>query len=105
MEAVGKKNSLVQKFSEPHERIGLVGWLGLYGTGPILLFFLFAHIWLVHYASSQPITLRNTLLALRSPIVQTIDLGLLLFAVVHGMIGLNRLILDLELLKKRGRSI
>jgi succinate dehydrogenase hydrophobic anchor subunit len=33
-----------------------------------------------------------------------VELGLLVFAVVHGMLGLRRIILDLELLGKRGDS-
>ena len=102
MNILTHKNPSVQRLGEPYERIGLWGWLGLYATGAILLVLLLTHLWLVHYASSQPITLRNTLLALRSPFVRTIDLALLLFAVVHGMLGLRKVILDLDLFKKKG---
>ena len=102
MDIFRHRNSSVQELGEPYERIGLWGWLGLYATGAILLVLLLTHIWLAHYASSQPITLRNTLLALRSPFVRTIDLALLLFAVVHGMLGLRKVILDLDLFRKKG---
>ena len=95
-------NSLPRRFGEPFERIGPWGWLALYSTGFILLFFLLAHIWLVHYVSDQPITWKNVLLSLRSPFVRTVSLGLLFFSLIHGMMGLRRVILDLELLKKKG---
>ena len=102
MEMFRHKNSSVQRLGEPYERIGLWGWLGLYATGAILLAFVLTHLLLVHYTSSQPITLKNTLLALRSPFVRTVDLGLLLFVVVHGMLGLRKVILDLDLLRIKG---
>ncbi len=101
-------NAFLQKFAdmnqldEPYEKIGLWGWLGLYATGTVLLFLLFSHLWLVHYSSPQPITLEGTILALRSPFIRTVEFSLLLFAVAHGMIGLRRIVLDLEVIKKRG---
>ena len=84
------------------ERIGLWGWLGIYVTGLCLSFFLAAHVWLIHYASQKTITFQSSLAALQSPAVMVIELGLLVFAVVHGMLGVRRIILDLELLGKRG---
>ncbi len=96
------KNSSLQQLGRPYERIGLWGWLGLYVTGAILLAFVFTHILLVHYTSSQLITLKNTILALRSPFVRTVDLGLLLFVIIHGMLGLRKVMLDLDLLRIKG---
>jgi len=86
----------------PSERIGLWGWLGIYVTGFCLSFFLAAHVWLIHYASPGQITFKSSLAALQSPVVMVIELGLLVFAVVHGMLGVRRIILDLELCGKRG---
>jgi len=96
------RSASVQRFGLPSERIGLWGWLGLYLSGIVLLVLLFAHLILVHYISPQPITFKNTLLALQSPLVRIIDVGLLLFAVFHGMLGLRKIILDLEWMKKKG---
>lgn len=86
----------------PPERIGLWGWLGIYVTGFCLLFFLSAHVWLVHFASEGTRTLKATVSAFESPFVMGIELGLLVFAVVHGMLGVRRIVLDLELLGKSG---
>ena len=102
MKSEDYKISITQRIGGSPERIGLFGWLGLYATGALLLIFLFAHIWLIHYVSPQPITLKHTIEFLNSPLVRIVDIGLLLLAVVHGMIGLSRLILDLELVKKSG---
>ena len=90
------------KASVPPERIGLWGWLGIYVTGFCLLFFLLAHVWILHYATDVTITLRSTFSALQSPFVMIVELGLLAFAVVHGMLGIRRIALDLELLGKKG---
>ena len=84
------------------ERIGLWGWLGIYVTGFFLSFFIAAHIWLIHYASQAQITFKSSLAALQSPFVMAVEVGLLVFAVVHGMLGVRRIVLDLELLGKRG---
>lgn len=91
-----------KKVPVPPERIGLWGWLGIYVTGFCLIFFLLAHVWIVHYATDGTITLRSTLSALQSPFVMIVELGLLAFAVVHGMLGIRRITLDLELLGKKG---
>ena len=97
-----QKNSAALWLGEPYERLGVWGWLVIYSTGVALLFFLLVHIWLVHYVSDQPITLKSVLLALRSPFVRTINLGVLFFSLIHGMMGLRRILLDMELFKKGG---
>ena len=86
----------------PYERIGLLGWLTLYFTGALLLFFLLSHVWFSVYASSQPITLEASRLLLQSNYVKVLELGLLFLALVHGMIGVKRIILELDLARKRG---
>ena len=86
----------------PYERIGLPGWLTLYVTGGLLLFFLLSHVWLSVYASSQPITLKSSRLLLQSNYVKVLELGLLFLALVHGMIGVKRIILELDLARKKG---
>jgi succinate dehydrogenase hydrophobic anchor subunit len=86
----------------PTERIGLWAWLGIYVTGVCLSFFLGAHLWLIHYASQNEITFKSSVAALQSPLVMVVEVGLLVFAVVHGMMGIRRVILDLEFLGRRG---
>jgi succinate dehydrogenase hydrophobic anchor subunit len=95
----------VDETAAPYDRIEIWGWIGLYATGIILLLLVLSHIWIAHYSSSQAFSLKSTLLTLRSPLIRTIDLGLLLFAVVHGMIGVRRIVLDLELFKKTGSQL
>jgi succinate dehydrogenase hydrophobic anchor subunit len=99
------KVSSVQKIGGSFERIGFIGWFGLYVTGALLLIFVLTHIWLIHYTAPQPITLKHITEALSSPLVIMVDLGLLLLAVIHGMIGLGKLILDLELIQKSGARV
>ena len=105
MKSEDYKISIIRRLGEPSARIGLLGWFGLYLTGALLLIFLFAHLWLVHYVLPQPITLKHTIGILGSPFIKVVDLGLLLLAVIHGMTGLGRLILDLELIKRKGGLI
>ncbi|MBW1764892.1 MAG: hypothetical protein JRJ23_09165, partial [Deltaproteobacteria bacterium] len=99
---VAQPEVLVKRDLGPYERIGLLGWLLLYVTGALLLFFLLSHVWLSVYGSFQPVTLKGTQLLLRSTFVRVVELGLLFLAVVHGMIGVKRIILELNLAKKRG---
>ena len=85
-----------------YERIGFWGWVGLYATGIVLICFLVSHVWLVHYGKAETITAKSTTLTLQSPLVMTIELGLLIFGVIHGLLGVKRITLDMELLKQRG---
>ncbi len=88
---------------DPYERIGLWGWVGLYFTGALLLFFLLAHIFLIHFTPPVTITAQTTALGLQSPLVRFLDLSLLAFAVVHGLLGTRRIILDCEVFRGRGQ--
>ena len=90
------------KFEDPRQRIGVWGWIGLYLTGALLLFFLLAHILLVHYGTAHPLSYQSSARALGSAFVRTVELGLLFFAVIHGLIGLRRFLLDLEIFSQRG---
>ena len=85
-----------------YQRIGLWGWLGLYASGAILLFLLLTHFGIVHFGTYEPLSIKTTQKALGSPFVRTIELSLLLFALFHGLMGFRRIILDLEILQKKG---
>ena len=85
-----------------YQRIGLWAWLGLYASGTILLFLLLTHFGVIHFGTYEPLSIKTTQKALDSPFVRTIELSLLLFALFHGLMGFRRVILDLEILQKRG---
>jgi succinate dehydrogenase hydrophobic anchor subunit len=91
--------------SEIHPRIGFWGWLGLYASGAVLLLLLVAHIWIVHFATTGPLSLGTTLETLNSPIIRGVELALLFLALVHSLLGVARVVLDLEVLKQRGRKV
>jgi succinate dehydrogenase cytochrome b556 subunit len=84
--------------------VGLWDWLNLYATGVLLVLFLLAHIWAVHYAvpGEQGFDFRQTREKMRLPIFAFLDLGLLVLAMYHGLAGLRRVIVDLEVLGPRG---
>jgi succinate dehydrogenase hydrophobic anchor subunit len=84
------------------QRIGLWGWLSLYASGAVLLFFLLMHVCIVHFATPAPLGLSTTIRSLDSLFVRIVEIGLLVFVLVHGLIGLRRIVLDFEFLRKRG---
>ena len=71
---VAQSEVLAKRDLGPYERIGLLGWLLLYVTGALLLFFLLSHVWLSVYGSFQPFTLKGTQLLLRSNFVKVVEL-------------------------------
>lgn len=85
-----------------YQRIGLWGWLGLYASGAVLLFLLLTHVGILHFGTYEPLGIKTTQKALSSPFIRTIELSLLLLALFHGLMGVRRIILDLEILQKRG---
>lgn len=91
----------LDKLVRPYERIGLWGWLGLYLTGLGLLFFALVHVWLAHIGHAGTFSSESTVMSLRSWFVRFVELGLLLFAVIHGFSGVRRIVLDLEVLRER----
>ena len=102
------KNNHIENFLSAHiaggdyQRIGLWGWLGLYTTGGILLFLLLTHVGIIHFGTYEPLSIKTTQKALGSTFVRTVELSLLLFALIHGLMGFRRIILDLEILQKKG---
>lgn len=75
-------------------------WLALHLTGLFLAVFLLAHIWAVHYAvgSSTGFTFEAVRQKLQNPLFTFLDLGLLVLAIYHGLVGLRRFVVDLEIL-------
>jgi succinate dehydrogenase cytochrome b556 subunit len=98
----GERGSGQDRTVEPFGKIGPWGWIGLYASGTFLLFFLLGHVWVIHFATPEPLSMRTTVTALRSPFIRFVELGLLSLAAIHVMLGLRRIVLDLEILKKAG---
>jgi succinate dehydrogenase hydrophobic anchor subunit len=76
-------------------------WLALVVTGMLLLALVLAHLWSVHYsgyAGSGAFTFDAVAAKLRNPMSRLIDLGLLVLALVHGLVGTQRIIADLGVL-------
>jgi len=90
---------------EGPKRIGIWGWLGLYLTGAVLFFLLLIHILIIHYSTSQPVGFERTVSSLQSPLVRFVELGLLFIAFIHGLTGLRRILLDLEIFGKLGNLL
>jgi len=99
-----EETTSVEGFSPIHtyQRIDVWGWLGLYASGALLLFFLIAHLWAVHFGTPEPLSFKTTLQSLASPFTRIVELGLLVLVVVHGLMGLRRIILDLEIIGEEG---
>ena len=85
-----------------NRRIGLLGWFGMYLTGAVLFILVLLHLGAVHYFSNAPVvTLADISQSLKSHLsLRIIDIGLLVFCIVHGLVGLRRIILDLEIMGK-----
>ncbi len=82
-------------------------WLGLYFTGLLLTVFLLAHLWAVHYAvsSQSGLTFAAVQEKLRSPVFFVLDLGMLCLVLYHSLVGLRRVVVDLEILGERATQI
>ena len=90
--------------SDPFERIGLWGWIGMYSTGTLLFLVILAHLFLAHIKPTAEITAQSIMTGLQSYPVRFFDLSLLVLAVVHGLLGARRIILDCEILRGRGQA-
>ena len=90
--------------SDPFERIGMYGWIGMYITGALLFLVILAHLFLAHVKPTGAITAHSIWVGLQSPLVRFLDLSLLALAVVHGFLGIRRIILDCEILRGRGQA-
>lgn len=87
-----------------NKRIGLLGWFGMYLTGAVLFFLMLSHLGAVHYFPVAPtMALADISRSLQSHLsLRIIDVGLLVFCIVHGLLGLRRVILDLEIMGSAG---
>lgn len=87
---------------------GFGQWAGLYVSGTILVVFVLAHIWAVHYAgnvTAEGYTLADIGQRLESPLYRFTLLGLLLVALFHGLTGFHRFVTDLEICGRRSLQV
>lgn len=82
-------------------------WVALYLTGLFLVVFLLAHLWAVHYAAGGEVgfTFDAVRQKLRTPLFAFLDLGLLVLATYHGLVGTRRFVVDLEILGTRAMHL
>jgi succinate dehydrogenase / fumarate reductase, membrane anchor subunit len=82
-------------------------WLGLHLTGVLLVLFLLTHIWMVHYATGGEtgFSFEFVRARLQQPFFVVLDLGLLVLALYHGLLGVRRFVEDLEIMGARGMKI
>jgi succinate dehydrogenase hydrophobic anchor subunit len=80
----------------------------LYVSGALLLVFVLAHIWAVHYGGdvgAEGFTFASVATRMRSPLYSFAILGLLVTALVHGLIGLHRFIADLGICGRKALRV
>ena len=92
------------RFGGGNEALGLWGWFGLYLSGAVLLFFILSHLWVIHYSpTGHELSWKSIFENFKDYyIIRIIDIGLLVFCIIHGLLGFRRIILDLEFLSKSG---
>ncbi len=81
--------------------------LGHHQTGVFLVLFLLAHIWAVHYAvtGETGFTFQAVRQKLETPLFTFLDLGLLVLAIYHGLVGVRRFVVDVEILRTTGEKL
>jgi succinate dehydrogenase / fumarate reductase membrane anchor subunit len=87
------------------ERIGLIGWLSLYLSGVLVVFLVLGHILFIHFISDADITAQSVYRDLQSGFISFLTIALLPLGVFHGLMGLRRVILDIEILGKKGDRV
>ncbi|MCX6641108.1 MAG: succinate dehydrogenase, hydrophobic membrane anchor protein [bacterium] len=73
---------------------GAFAWFFQRISGAFLLIALLAHFWVLHYASNGEVTFQIVAQRLATPLWKTIDLGFLVFAIIHGFNGFIMVIHD-----------
>lgn len=83
-------------------------WLTLVVTGLLLLALVVAHIWSVHYSSyaaNGSFTFDAVAAKLRNPVSRWIDFSLLLFALIHGLVGTQRIVADMGIFGQKALRV
>ncbi len=77
------------------ENIGMWTWLLQRITGLLLVFYLFAHLWVLHYANlPNKVAFDEILARLQSPLFLVFDLMLLALVIFHALNGVRVIVID-----------
>jgi succinate dehydrogenase cytochrome b556 subunit len=77
------------------ENIGIWAWLLQRVTGILLVFYLFVHLWILHYANlPNKVAFDEILARLQSPLFLVFDLMLLALIIFHALNGVRVIIID-----------
>ena len=84
--------------TEVSRSAGVWAWFVQRVTGAVLLVFLGAHFWVLHYATAgEHIRLADVMHRLNSPFFMVVDSALLATALYHGLNGVRMIFFDLGL--------
>ncbi|MBI2304089.1 MAG: hypothetical protein HYU86_05020 [Chloroflexi bacterium] len=75
-------------------RQGFWGWLLQRLTGVLLVFFIGAHFFYLHYALEWPVTFRDVL---NSPFLRVVDAGIVALVIYHALYGVRTALVNLGL--------
>ena len=87
---------------------GYLQWVGLYISGVLLTVFVLTHIGVVHYSGDlkgEGFTFANAADRMESPLYRFVVLGLLVTALLHGLVGTHRFIAGLGILGPHGLRV
>lgn len=87
------------------ENIGMWTWLLQRVTGLLLVFYLFAHLWVLHYANlPNKVAFDEILARLQSPLFLVFDLMLLALVIFHALNGIRVIVIDFGI-SSRGQKM
>ena len=90
-----KERMLVERMAEPDGSAGMWAWFMQRLTAVVLLFFLGAHFWVLHYAmAGERIRVEAAMARLGSPFFIVVDVALLATAIYHALNGLRMVVFD-----------
>lgn len=84
------------KKTEPSE-VGMWSWLLQRVTGVLLVFYLFLHLYVLHFAGEGATTFDAIAARLRTPFFKFFDLTLLALVIFHGLNGVRAVLIDFGL--------
>lgn len=97
MAVIEKEHAVTEAVPAP-KSAGVWAWFVQRITGAVLLVFLGAHFWALHYAATgEHIRLAAVMQRLNSPFYMVVDSALLATAIYHGLNGVRMIFFDFGL--------
>lgn len=87
------------------ENLGLWSWFLQRLTGILLVFYLFIHLWVLHYANMGKVTFDEILQRLQSPAFVIFDLTLLALVIFHALNGVRIVLIDFGLSNRAQKAV